>query len=114
MQSLRGEFEIVLDDATPVRCLMNMYAIGTWCEENEKAISDIQSEMQKNPLVCVPRLTWAGVRCYYMAHDKEPPMSFGRFAALLGSTDWTDLAKNINNSLSLLDSTKKKRAPRKS
>ena len=113
MQPLRGEFEIALTDDLKVGCLMNLYAVGTWCQEQGKAITDIESEMASNALVAVPQLTWAGVRCYCHVHEVDEPMSYERFAALLGSCDWTDLAKNINDSLSLLDASKKKRAPRK-
>lgn len=113
MNQLRGEFVIALTDDLKVGCLMNMYALGIWCKEQDKALTDIQSEMTENWLASVPQLTWAGVRCYHLVNEQELPLGYDRFAALLGSCDWEELATNINDSLSLLDASKKKKVTRK-
>jgi len=114
MNPLRGEFQIQLTDDLAVPCLMNLYALGLWTQEEGKALTDIEAEMKANYLVAVPRLSWAGVRCYHLAHDKELSLTYEKYAAMLGSCDWEQLAQNINQSLSLLDASKKKKATAKS
>lgn len=113
MNALRGTFEIPLPDGTQVTCLMNLYALHQFCEETQTKMTDIDKALQENMLANLPKLTWAGVRTHHALREEEPPMTYQRYAILLGSTDWAPIADNVGKALQL-DNAGQKKATAKS
>jgi hypothetical protein len=111
---LRGHFQIDLPDGTTLPCLLNMYAVQQWTSANGLNLTDLDVQLRENLLQAMPALTWYGVRTHYLLNDEEPPITETKFAILIGSADWTELAKNVTTALSLEEgpSPKKKGSPR--
>jgi hypothetical protein len=106
---LRGQFEVELPDGTKIEALLNMHAVQLFLSEGEHKLSDLDILLNEEPLKTIPALAWAGVRTHHLLEDSEPPISRGRFDALLGSTDWTALANAVGQALHLDDGTEAKK-----
>ena len=102
---LRGTFEVELPDGTKLNALLNMHAVHLFLEEGKHKLTDLDILLNEQPLATIPALAWAGVRTHHLLEDSEPPISRGRFEALLGSTDWTALANAVGQALHLDDGT---------
>ena len=107
---LRGQFEVELPDGSTIPALLNMHAVHLFLKEGNHKLTDLDILLNEEPLATIPTLAWAGVRTHHLLEDKEPPMSRGRFEALLGSTDWTALANAVGQALHLDDGNEGKKA----
>ena len=109
LNPLRGHFQIELPDGTALPCLLNMYAVQQWTKANNLTLTDLDTQLRENLLHALPGLAWAGVCTHYLLENAVPPIEETRFLVLLGSADWTELANNVANALSLEESTSSKK-----
>lgn len=113
MKRLRGQFQLPLPDGTDLDVLLNMYGLGLYCEANGIDLEDLEKNLAESPLTTVPKLLWHGVRAFADLNDSEPPLTERRLAALIGSCDWEEIMRYVNDSMSLEDPEEKKPKPRR-
>ena len=110
MQKLRGQFDLVLCDGTELGVVMNMFALGTFLNEQNAELKNLGEMLatEEKALRFVPELLWCGVQAFYQLNDAEPPLSKGRFTVLFGSSEWDVTLQNLMTALEITDGSKKK------